>query len=106
MPQSTSFRAVFGRLTWMLFGPMLLLLTTTLVVNSKGLFTIADLAFFLVLGAMAFGRWLEFRSGAPQTATGEPATQQDLRKYVIALGILGLLIWGGATMMRVLWFSN
>jgi hypothetical protein len=42
---------------------------------------------------MLAGRWMEFRLGTPLTATGEPATADDLRRYALGLGLIGLGVW-------------
>jgi hypothetical protein len=103
-PQTTPFRALLGRMTWMLFGPMLLFFAAGAVATrSKGFFSFTDLAYFLVLAAMLGGRWLEFRCGDPRTATGEPASDQHLRGYTLAVGVAGLTIWGVATLFRTFW---
>ena len=49
--------AVLGRLTWMLFGPFVLLLSAfALLGKAKGFPVFADGAFFSALGAMLLGR--------------------------------------------------
>ena len=59
----------------------------------------SDLTYFLVLGGMALGRWTEFQSGQPLTATGEPATPAHLRRYLPGLSTLGLGIWIAANVL-------
>ena len=106
-PQSTSFRAMLARVTWIFFGPMLLVVAAgAIATKSKSLFSFADGAYFFVLGAMLVGRWAEFRDGEPRTATGEPATRQDLRRYALAVSCIGLLVWGGATLYRTVWLNS
>jgi hypothetical protein len=51
---------------------------------------------------MLLGRWAEFRGGDPRTATGEPATRQDLRRYTLLASVLGLAVWGAVALFRVL----
>jgi hypothetical protein len=80
----TSAPAFFGRLAWMIVGPFAQPI---------------DLIYFLVLGGMVLGRWLEFRYSQPLTATGEPATAADLRRYTWVLGILGLGAWIAANLV-------
>jgi hypothetical protein len=48
---------------------------------------------------MFIGRWTEFRSGLPMTATGEPATAEHLRRYALGLGLLGLGLWIAANLI-------
>jgi hypothetical protein len=48
---------------------------------------------------MLLGRWVEFRYSRPLTATGEPATAAQLRRYALALGALGLGAWVAANLV-------
>jgi hypothetical protein len=106
-PQATSFRAALGRLTWMFLGPMLLVVAAVVVAkSSKGFLSLADLFYFVVLGTMLAGRWVEFRCGAPLTATGEPASRQHLRRYTVAASLVGLAGWGTASLVRTFWLSG
>jgi hypothetical protein len=75
--------AVLGRVFWMMFGPLSLALTLYFIVSSgTGWRTFADLLYFLILGGMIFGRYLEVRGGNPMKSDGDPATPADLRRYV------------------------
>jgi hypothetical protein len=77
-----------------MFGPLFLLLCAGKVVaTGNGWFTPADIAYFVVLAAMIFARWFEFHKGNAQTATGEPATQANLYRYVLATLAIGLGVW-------------
>jgi hypothetical protein len=89
--------AALGRLTWMLLGPMALLLATlSLFTRGRSTFGTADGAFFAALGAMLLGRWLDFRGGTPLTADGEPATAAHLRRFVLWTTVAGAAIWAAA----------
>lgn len=86
--------AVLGRLFWMMVGPMALILTIYFIVTSgTGWRTVADLLYFIILGGMILGKWLEFRGGSPQTTSGDPATPADLRRYILMVVILGPVVW-------------
>jgi hypothetical protein len=90
----------FGRMFWMMVGPLALILTTYFIVTSGGGWTTTtDLLFFVILGGMIFGRWLEFRGGSPETSTGEPATTADLRRYVLTCVIAGPVVWAIANVL-------
>ena len=52
-----------------------------------------DVLFFLALGGVLAARLIEFRGGDPQTATGQPATRDDLRFYMIVTPLTGLIAW-------------
>ena len=65
-----------------------------------GWLTGADITFFAIVAVMVAGRWLEFRGVRPLTATGEPATPRDLRRYAIGAFALCLAIWVVAALSR------
>lgn len=89
-PATTPLSVVFGRLSWMMVGPLALVLTTySIVTFGTGWTTTADLLFFVILGGMILGKWLEFRGGSPETSTGEPATAADLRRYILMVVTAG-----------------
>ena len=93
----TSFPAVAGRLFWMIVGPFALAVTAIDIAGRRdGWLGPSDLLFFLVLAGMLAGRWTEFRSGTALTATGDPASTQDLRRYAWGLCLLGLVVWVAA----------
>ena len=92
--------AVVGRLSWMIVGPFALAIVgISITERHDGWFSPLDLVFFVVLGGMLLGRWLEFRYSRPLTATGEPATVAHLRRYALVLGILGLVAWLAANLV-------
>jgi hypothetical protein len=90
----TPLSAVFGRLFWMMVGPLGLVLTTYFIVTSgTGWTTTADLIYFIILGGMILGKWLEFRGGSPLTSTGERATAADLRRFILMVVTAGPVVW-------------
>jgi hypothetical protein len=92
--------AVFGRLFWMMVGPLGLVLATYFIVTSgTGWTTTADLLYFVMLGGMILGKWLEFRGGSPETSTGEHATVADLRRYILTVVIAGPVVWAVANIL-------
>ncbi len=100
--ETSSFVVVLGRIFWMILGPLcLFLLAFALTKQPPGWFRVLDLAFFALLGSIILVRWLEFRSGRAQTATGEPATAADLRKYTVMMVALGFVVWIGANLLEV-----
>ena len=91
---TTPLITVFGRLFWMIVGPMALVMTTYFIVTSgNGWTTPADLIYFVVLGGMILGKWLEFRGGCPETSTGERATAADFRRYILLVVTAGPVVW-------------
>jgi hypothetical protein len=96
----TSTPAFFGRLAWMIVGPFALaIFAISIAERHDGWLGLIDGIYFLVLGGMVLGRWLEFRYSQPRTATGEPATVADFRRYTWILGILGLGAWIAANLV-------
>jgi hypothetical protein len=96
MPEVTtnSTSAVLGRLFWMMIGPLFLGISAYYIVTAgTGWATAADLMYFLVLGGMILGRWLEFRGGNPRNSTGEPCAPGDLRRYVVLTIVIGVAVW-------------
>ena len=84
----------FGRVIWVVLGPMIMALTTShIVLNGTGWHTPADYVFFAILGVMILGRWLEVRGGVPLTSVDEPATRKDFYRYVAFVLVAGLTIW-------------
>lgn len=83
-----------ARLYWMFIGPMTsALICFRIVTHPSGPFTLTDVAFFLSIGGLMLARWAEFRSGAPQTAEGEPAAPEHLRRYCLAVPCVGAIAW-------------
>ena len=96
-----------GRLVWMLFGPLLLVVAGFAIANSNdGWTAISDIGYLLILAAMLVGRWLEFRGGQPERADGEPATAADLTRYVLVAPVIGLAGWALANLVGNGWFSG
>lgn len=94
------------RVVWMMIGPLALVLLIAAIVNiGNGWFTAADIGFLIVLGIVVLARWLEFRGGSPQTATGEPATPDHLRRFAIGAVVLGLGLWVIANVIANHWLA-
>jgi hypothetical protein len=78
----------------MILGPMALVIVCLGIVNSStGWLTPLDAAYFAILGLMIACRWAEQKSGQATTATGEPATWFDFKRYVVALVPLAVVVW-------------
>jgi hypothetical protein len=102
-PKSASPAALLWRLTWMLFGPLMLFLSALFVFRARGSFPAGpDLAYLAVLGVTLLARYLDFRGGDPLTATGEPATPGHLRRYLLVAGFLGVALWAGLHLLAAL----
>lgn len=89
-----SFTVLGARVTWILAGPLALLgITYGIVSSGTGWQTDLDVAFGIVLGLMLLGRWVEHRSGAATTLTGEPATPEQFRHFATLLPPLAAAVW-------------
>ena len=96
----SSATVLLGRMMWVLIGPVaLLFIIYTIIANGGGWFRFADAAYGAVLALMIGGRWIEQRSGAATTVTGEPATVRHFRRYVRILlpGAVG--VWAAANVL-------
>ena len=94
-PQPISSVWVLGaRITWVALGPAALLFTTYgIIANGTGWLTGLDAFFGVVVGLMLLGRWVDHRSGSSTTLMGEPATDQQFRKYLAMLPPLAASLW-------------
>ena len=107
VPQPMPFRAVLGRLMWMLFGPLMLFVATLSLFKVRdSLWNLSDLGYFVCLLAIVLGRWIEFLSGFGLTADGEPATARQVRRFTLAAVLIGLAVWTCATVLRVFVLSG
>jgi hypothetical protein len=92
-----------ARLLWIFVGPAVLFLLLIGVATRGGRELGAlDLACLLVTLGMLAARGYEFRQGTAQTSTGEPATADDWRRYLIQTPLTILVIWGLAKLIA--WF--
>src|SRR5262245_45103186 len=100
-PETTSFRAALARITWMFLGPLAAFVAGVgLFVQHHGVLSFGDVPFFLAVGAILVGRWVEYRGGNAQSATGEPVTDAHVRRYLIAVSACALLVWAAALLLR------
>lgn len=92
--------AQIGRLFWMMLGPaVLFLLAISIARDGGGWFTLKDFAFLTVLGGLLPARIVEFGGGDPRTATGKPATRQELRRYFVTVLFTGIVAWTVANLI-------
>ena len=84
------------RLGWMVAGNAALYLSAVFIAKQRGIPSFADGAFWLVVLACIGLRYLDIRFLKGQTASGEPATLADWRRYVLLLVALAFVLWVGA----------
>ena len=86
--------AIFGRLLWFIIGPIsLLVLTALILITGSGWLTVYDLAFYITVGLMLCGRWVEIHTGHGRTAFSQPATPEHFRHYAVRLLPWAVLVW-------------
>ena len=91
---------LLGRMVWVMIGPgALLFIVYAIVTSAGGWFGAADAAYGAVVALMVGGRWIEQRSGAAMTVTGERATVEHFKRYVRILlpGAAG--VWVAANVL-------
>jgi len=99
-PVVTRMRVVVARVTWMMIGPLVLLvLLLSILKAGSGWATGLDAAFLAVVAAMIAGRWYELRSGQAATSDGRPATWDDFRRYVLILLPSAAAAWAVANLI-------
>jgi hypothetical protein len=84
----------------------MVVLAVQIAQRRSGWFTILDLFYFVALGGMLFGRWLEMRSGDARTGMGEPATPADFRRYMLITPVIGLALWVTANLLGNYWLGR
>ena len=88
------------RLIWIFIGPLSLGVIVYQTVSQKdGWLAPRDIVFAASLALMIGARWFEVRSGAGETATGEPATIEHFKRYVMILLPLAAVLWIAAKVL-------
>lgn len=86
---------VVARLTWLMVGNVALLVLA-LLIGRAGLFSVLDVAFWLVAGGLVIVRYLDITRLNGQTKDGEPATVMHWRRYVAYLLLASGVLWSAA----------
>ncbi|MCB9867826.1 MAG: hypothetical protein H6816_14465 [Phycisphaerales bacterium] len=83
-----------ARVTWVMFGPVsLLIVTAAIVMRGGGWLTILDLLFAAIVVWMLLGRWVEYRGGSAMTIGGNPVSPAQLSRYWVGLPVGAAAIW-------------
>lgn len=94
VPTITSPLVLLARVSWIMFGPVALVVTTAgIVMRGGGWLTTLDLLFALIVGWMVLGRWIEYRGGAAMTAGGNLATAHQINRYLVGLPVAAAALW-------------
>ncbi len=91
-PQTAT--ALIARLVWIALGPIgLFLVSLSILSGRKEWLTAADLFYAAIVFATIGSRWLEYMSGAAQTAAGEPATARHVRRFSWLMLLIAACWW-------------
>ncbi len=94
-PEYQSPAGCLPRLFWMVVGNIALVMAALSIYKSAG-WSIADLAFWLVIGTLIGARYIDIVRYKGTTAQGEPATMTHFRRYVLLLLAAGAIMWAVA----------
>jgi hypothetical protein len=82
------------RVFWMLFGNVILFVSTVLIFQRKDwMFHTADVVFWGTVAALVLARYLDIKLYNGLTATGKPASMSHWRRYTAVLLICSAVIW-------------
>lgn len=97
--QTQSGYAILARVYWIIVGPMVLFVTTGVIVSQRGGWaTPADIVFLVALAAMVAAKWIEFQGGNAKMSNGELATRADVVRFSVTAIPVGLAIWAAANL--------
>ncbi|MDP3767066.1 MAG: hypothetical protein Q8S13_03550 [Dehalococcoidia bacterium] len=97
-PTHPEYQSPAGRVTrifWMGFGNIALVMAVLSIYKSAG-WSIADLAFWLIVGLLIGARYIDIVRYKGTTAHGEPATMAHFKRYVAILLVAGAALWAVA----------
>ena len=80
------------RIFWMMLGPLGLLMTAFKVYLSDR-WSVADVAFWLIVALLIGARYVDIVRFKGQTMNGEPATRAQLKRYVLLVLVAGAALW-------------
>jgi hypothetical protein len=95
IPTQVEYQGVAGclpRLFWMALGNVALVGAALAIYKSTG-WSIADLAFLLIVGLLIGARYIDIVRYQGKTADGEPATRAHLKRYVLWLLVTAIALW-------------
>ena len=93
--QDQSPAGCLARLVWMLMGNLALVVLVFVIYQSAG-WTIADLAYWLIIGVMIGARYIDIARFAGTTMNDEPATMAHFRRYLLLVLLVGAAVFAAA----------
>lgn len=94
-PEYQSPAGCLSRLFWMAAGNIALVIAALAIYKSAG-WSIADLAFWLIVGLLIGGRYIDIVRYQGMTVHGEPATTAHLKRYALLLLAVAAAVWAVA----------
>jgi hypothetical protein len=90
----TSVAIMLVHLFWSFVGPIVFALLLSSIVRAGGRWlTAVDSAALLVAALILVARWIDQRSGQATTTSGDPATREDFRRYVLVFPPVAGAAW-------------
>jgi len=83
------------RIFWMMVGNVALFMAALSVYTSAG-WSIADLAFWLIVGLLICARYVDIVRFKGKTTDGKPATMVHFKRYVLMVLLAGAAVWAAA----------
>lgn len=87
-----SYDSLIGRFMWAMVGPSLWLGVFIPIAKGPWL-SIWDVAYLGIIASMAWGRYIEQKSGKGTSLYGEPTTWRDFRRYTALLLLISAACW-------------
>ena len=94
-PEYQSPAGCLPRIFWMAVGNIALVMAALAIYTSAG-WSIADLAFWLIVGLLIGARYIDIVRYKGTTVHGEPATTAHFKRYVLILLVVGAAVWAVA----------
>lgn len=95
-PQDQSPVGCLARLVWMLAGNLALVVVAFLIYESAG-WSIADLAYWLIIALMIGARYIDIARFEGTTINDEPATMAHFKRYLL------IVLLAGAAVFALVW---
>jgi hypothetical protein len=93
------------RLSWMLFGNVALLISAKFIADHKGLVVSrADVAFWIIVALLIGIRYFDITKMEGLTASENPASLADWRRYIMYLGLMAVVLWSVAHLVAY-WYK-
>lgn len=86
------------RVFWMGVGNIALVMAALSIYASTG-WSIADLAFWVIVGLLVGARYIDIARYKGTTVDGEPATSAHFKRYALMLLVVSVVVWAAARLL-------